>query len=215
MAYFTTGKATLNEHLVILNGDKNFFHYIAWENSMYLEQSVFPVDYPEVKKICEQVMETGERMLVSYRVYRPDETKHWVIASVERKELSGENVICFNIQAIDDLEQEISEMHDTLNERNTYMDILDECLRTLIEKGKGIEVNTAGFKYGLGHPNPHEAILKRYRELGGELVTIGSDAHDTSAIASDYDKAMEALEYAGFKYYCMYMNRIAEFKKIV
>ena len=126
MAYFTTGKATLNEHLVILNGDKNFFHYIAWENSMYLEQSVFPVDYPEVKKICEQVMETGERMLVSYRVYRPDETKHWVIASVERKELSGENVICFNIQAIDDLEQEISEMHDTLNEINTYMDILDE-----------------------------------------------------------------------------------------
>ena len=34
--------------------------------------------------------------------------------------------------------------------------------------GKGIEINTGGFKYGLGHPNPCEDILKRYRSLGGE-----------------------------------------------
>ena len=40
-----------------------------------------------------------------------------------------------------------------------YADIIDEILRKLISMGKGIEVNTAGFKYGLGHPNPTEAVL--------------------------------------------------------
>ena len=43
--------------------------------------------------------------------------------------------------------------------------------------GKGIELNTAGLKYGLGHPHPTEDALGRYRELGGEILTIGSDGH--------------------------------------
>ena len=47
-------------------------------------------------------------------------------------------------------------------------DMIDEILRLLLSKGKGIEVNTAGIKYGLGHTNPQEKVLKRYRELGGE-----------------------------------------------
>ena len=96
-----------------------------------------------------------------------------------------------------------------------YAEYIDPILKFLVEHEKGLEINTAGIRKGLKNVHPLPDILKRYRELGGELVTIGSDAHDTSAIASDYDKAMEALEYAGFKYYCMYMNRIAEFKKIV
>lgn len=57
-----------------------------------------------------------------------------------------------------------------------YMDIIDEILKTLIHRGKALECNTAGFKYGLGHPHPQEEILLRYRELGGELLTVGSDA---------------------------------------
>ena len=46
------------------------------------------------------------------------------------------------------------------------MDIIDEILQLLIDQGRGIEINTAGWKYGLGHPNPHEKILTRYLELG-------------------------------------------------
>lgn len=67
----------------------------------------------------------------------------------------------------------------TRNENYTYArysDVIDEILRLLIEKGKGIEINTGGFKYGLGHPNPCEEILARYRELGGEIITVGADA---------------------------------------
>ena len=54
---------------------------------------------------------------------------------------------------------------------------LDPILRYLIDNGKALEVNTAGLKKGLPWPNPHMEILKRYRALGGELITIGSDAH--------------------------------------
>ena len=55
-----------------------------------------------------------------------------------------------------------------------YADLIEEILKTIIEDGKGIEVNTGGYKYGLGYPNPHPDILKRYLELGGEILTIGS-----------------------------------------
>ena len=68
-----------------------------------------------------------------------------------------------------------------------YADIIDEILRTLIRMGKGIEVNTAGFKYGLGHANPTEDIIKRYKELGGEIITLGADGHKPEHVAYDFD----------------------------
>ena len=45
--------------------------------------------------------------------------------------------------------------HNRFYTYEAYADIIDEILRKLISMGKGIEVNTAGFKYGLGHPNPY------------------------------------------------------------
>ena len=51
-----------------------------------------------------------------------------------------------------------------------YKDIIDEILKLLIQNGKGIECNTAGFKYGLGVPNPENYVLKRYHELGNILI---------------------------------------------
>lgn len=95
-----------------------------------------------------------------------------------------------------------------------YSDLIDEILRKLIEKGKGIEMNMAGFKYGLGHPNPTEDILKRYKELGGEIITIGSDAHKPDQIAWDYHKVPKLLKEAGFKYYTVFKQRKAEFIKL-
>ena len=70
-----------------------------------------------------------------------------------------------------------------------YQDILDEILRTVIARGRGIELNTGGFHYGLGEPNPCRAVIRRYRELGGEIITIGADAHGPEKIAYDFDKA--------------------------
>lgn len=92
-----------------------------------------------------------------------------------------------------------------------YADIIDTILKLLIEKGKGIEVNTAGFKYGLHHPNPTEDIIRRYHELGGEIITIGSDAHRPEHIAYDFEKIPELLKEAGFRYYTVFENRKPKF----
>lgn len=88
-----------------------------------------------------------------------------------------------------------------------YKDVIDEILKELIHRTKGIEVNTAGFKYGLGHPNPTEDIIRRYRELGGEIITIGSDAHKPEHIAYDFQKIPELLQTCGFSHYTVFQGR--------
>jgi len=86
-------------------------------------------------------------------------------------------------------------------------EILDEILLSLIHSGKGIEVNTAGLKYGLGHPNPHEAILRRYHELGGTILTIGSDAHESKHLAFCFEKLPKLLLQCGFTHYTEFHKR--------
>lgn len=95
-----------------------------------------------------------------------------------------------------------------------YADILDEILKTVIAKGKGIELNTAGFKYGLGFAHPAPEVLKRYRELGGEIITIGSDGHKPEHLAYDFYKTEEILSGAGFHYYTIFQDRMPKFLPI-
>lgn len=95
-----------------------------------------------------------------------------------------------------------------------FSDVIDEILSTLIQKGKGIELNMAGFKYGLGHAHPTLDTLKRYKELGGEIITIGSDGHAPEQIAWDFDKAPGLLKEAGFDYFTIFKNRKPEFIKL-
>lgn len=95
-----------------------------------------------------------------------------------------------------------------------YQDVIDVILRLLIEKGKGIEINTGGFKYGLGHPNPTEGIIRRYRELGGEIITIGSDAHAPQHVGYDFQKVPAILKNAGFEYFTVFKQRKPVFLKL-
>ncbi len=95
-----------------------------------------------------------------------------------------------------------------------YADIFEEILKLLISDGKGIEINTAGLYKGLGYPHPHMDILKRYRALGGEIVTVGSDAHITQNIAHGFDAAAEYLSDAGFQYYTVFKHQRPEFRKL-
>ena len=95
-----------------------------------------------------------------------------------------------------------------------YMDIISEILKKLIAMGKGIELNTAGLKYGLGWAHPHPEVLRRYRELGGEVITVGSDGHRAEHIAYDFDKACDVLKAFGFKYYTVFRQRKADFIKL-
>ena len=96
-----------------------------------------------------------------------------------------------------------------------YADIIDEILKLLIEKEKGLEVNSAGLKYGLPFAHPHPDVLKRYRELGGEIITTGADAHKPEHIAYDFAKAEEILKSCGFKYYTEFFEQKPVFKQLI
>lgn len=95
-----------------------------------------------------------------------------------------------------------------------FADIIDEILRTLISNGKGLELNMAGLKYGLGHAHPTVETLKRYKELGGEIITLGSDGHAPEQIAWEFAKAPDILKEAGFNYFTTFKNRKPEFRKL-
>ena len=96
-----------------------------------------------------------------------------------------------------------------------FADHIDSILRKLITDGRGIELNTAGFKHGLPYAHPHSDILKRYRELGGEIITVGSDAHRPGQVAYEFDKAKEILLTCGFAYYTEFKERKPNFCKII
>lgn len=95
-----------------------------------------------------------------------------------------------------------------------YRDILDGILEKIISMGKGIELNTGGYHYGLGEPNPCTSIIRRYQELGGEIITIGADAHTPDKIGYDFAKAVRVLQACGFSYYNVFKNRTPEFLKL-
>ncbi len=85
--------------------------------------------------------------------------------------------------------------------------ILEAILRTLIEKGKGIECNTAGLREGLPYAHPRPEVLRLYRELGGEILTIGSDAHTPAAVGQDFARTGDLLKSLGFRYYTVFRDR--------
>lgn len=88
-----------------------------------------------------------------------------------------------------------------------YQDSIDPILKLLIEKGKGLECNTGGYHYGLGHPNPCESVLKRYRQLGGEILTLGSDAHTPDRMGYEFERARQVLLDCGFRYYTVFREQ--------
>ncbi len=94
-----------------------------------------------------------------------------------------------------------------------YMDYIDEILDILLENEKGIEINTSRLARGASYTNPHKDVVKRYKEKGGEIITIGSDAHNPSVIACGFNVAEEILKDCGFKYYSVFEKRVATYHR--
>lgn len=87
-----------------------------------------------------------------------------------------------------------------------YEDVIRYILRTVVERGKGLEINTSHSWRGMGEPNPQLQVLQWYREEGGEILTLGSDAHTPDAVGADFDIALEMTQAVGF-------TRLARFEK--
>lgn len=79
-----------------------------------------------------------------------------------------------------------------------------EILRNAIQNGKGIELNTSFHRYGLSDSTPSRAILELYRDLGGEILTIGSDSHKSQHLGAYIREGQELLKGLGFKRFCTF-----------
>lgn len=95
-----------------------------------------------------------------------------------------------------------------------FKDVTDKILIKLISMGKGIELNMGGMYKGMSTPNPNPEILKAYRNFGGEIITVGADAHTADKIGYKFDYARELLQEAGFSYYTVFRQRKPEFIKL-
>jgi len=103
---------------------------------------------------------------------------------------------------------------DKLMKYMDYSDYFDEIFKKLISMGKGFEVNT-----GLNKYLPFEVafdidILKRYKELGGEKICIGSDSHDKERIGSSFEFCIDILKQTDFHYLTYFINRKPKYLKI-
>lgn len=103
---------------------------------------------------------------------------------------------------------------DKKMDRVEYHLIIDDILKTLIANGKGIEVNSSGWRYNLEGPFPQPFIIKRYKELGGTTITTGSDSHIAESINQDIDRATILLKDLGFEEVSYFTEGKEERRKI-
>lgn len=83
---------------------------------------------------------------------------------------------------------------------------IDDVLKLLIEKKKALEVNTSGFRQKIGVSMPDFSVIKRYHELGGKLVTLGSDSHRWADVGAGIESGLELLLKAGFHHFMIYIS---------
>ena len=97
-----------------------------------------------------------------------------------------------------------------------FSDIFDSIFRYLIENGKSLEINTNTYRKrdNIAPPQLDTDILKRYKELGGEYISLSSDAHNTGRIAENFDYYIPIIKNCGIEYLSYFEERQIVQKKI-
>lgn len=103
---------------------------------------------------------------------------------------------------------------DTYLDDKMFFDIIEATLKQAIYDGKGIELNTSSYRYNLPDLTPSRYILKLYKELGGEIITTGSDSHNTEQVAVKFDYIYPLLKDMGFKYVTRFDQMKPDFIKL-
>lgn len=89
-----------------------------------------------------------------------------------------------------------------------FPDILDSMLRYLAENGKALEINTKTYQDFKGRtPVLDKNILMRYRELGGEIISLGSDSHDADRVGFNFERTAALVSRCGFRYLAHFDKR--------
>ncbi len=77
----------------------------------------------------------------------------------------------------------------------------------MAQNGKALEINTSGLFLALNETLPPESIVKRFKELGGEYITIGSDSHYHNKLGAGIEEGMALAKKCGFEYAAIYQKR--------
>lgn len=88
-----------------------------------------------------------------------------------------------------------------------YADLIRAILAALVQRGKGLEINTSPWDRGLDDPCPGLTILRWYRELGGEILVFGSDAHNPRRVGQYFPRARDLALAAGFTHLVRFKQR--------
>ena len=99
-------------------------------------------------------------------------------------------------------------------EPRRYAEAIRAVLKNCIEHGIALDINSQGLRRPCGVLTPNLEVLTWYVELGGERVTLGSDAHQPQDIGADLDAALAAARAAGLKYVTQFERREARLVKI-
>ncbi|MDR3294601.1 MAG: histidinol-phosphatase HisJ family protein [Clostridiales Family XIII bacterium] len=98
---------------------------------------------------------------------------------------------------------------------DNYWDLVRAIMQLLVDDGKGIEINTSCFRYNMGgRTTPTEAMLKLYVDMGGEIVTTGSDAHRPKDVGHMLRRAEEMILRAGLKHAAVFSGRKVRFVRL-
>jgi len=184
-------------------------------------------------------IQTGKKNIQEIIEYTKDHKFDFILASAHCLEGKGLYGIDLKINNLDDLfTRYFNEMLNIFENFNDYdvvghidlirryfigaqdhelkksREALKELFTHIIKEGKGIEVNTGGLFYNSASINPTLDILKLYKEMGGTIVTIGSDSHIAERVLTHYKTALEFLKSAGFEYVTTFSQRKKEFHKI-
>lgn len=78
-------------------------------------------------------------------------------------------------------------------------ELKEPALQAIVESGTALEINSSGLRYPGAETYPSAAVVARFRELGGERVVVGSDAHSRGSFAARLDESYRHLTEAGFE----------------
>jgi histidinol-phosphatase (PHP family) len=95
-----------------------------------------------------------------------------------------------------------------------YAENIKRVYAKLIQNGKGIEINTSGLRQPYGETMPDFLSIRLFREMGGSILTIGSDAHAAKDVGANLEDALRLARMAGFENYCIFRQREPVFIKI-
>lgn len=124
-------------------------------------------------------------------------------------EITYDNLIAFDdIDILGHLDYAVRYLpQEAVYDPKEYFELTDEILKLMIKRDIALEINTASLKKGYGVTNPHPDIIKRYYELGGRMITLGSDAHTPDGMAFGFEKCADELINIGFSEYLTFKNR--------